>query len=448
MTATELAPAPPRVADIDTALGDDTLAQLSGLFAAHGDAFRVHSPLLGKDLFVLSHPDHVRHVLVDNQANFGKGIGIERVAILLGNGLMTSDGALWRAQRKAIQPAFHRTAVQGHLDDIVAANRRLAERLGAQAGESIDITQELSELTLEIVLRAIFGSAYEQLVADTNPFALLNAESDRDLKFAYAFRKLGGRVQQEIAARRTARVSAALPSGDILQTLVDATDRQSGEPMPDRQIRDEVLTLIVAGHETTASALSWTWYLIAQHPQVAAQLHAEVDAASDDERARPTAARFTYAGQVIAEALRLYPPGWLLTRRARAPASIAGVEVNAGDEILISPYLVHRHPGFWPDAACFEPARFAADTAASRSRFCYLPFGLGPRACIGESLALVEMLAQVVTLAHRFDVTLVPGQAINMEAKVNLRPRPAILVRASARNCARISPHNGARSLA
>ena len=439
MTATALTARPPRVADIDTALGEDTLAQLAGLFGAHGDAFRVHSPLLGKDLYVLSHPDHVRHVLVDNHANFSKGIGIERVAILLGNGLMTSDGALWRAQRKAIQPAFHRTAVQGRLDDIVAANCRLAQRLATHAGNPVDITRELSEVTLEIVLRAIFGDAYEQLVADASPFALLSAESDRDLKFAYAFRQLGGVVQREIDRRRQAPIAATLgtkpaPSRDILQALIEATDRHSGEPMSDRQLRDEVFTLIVAGHETTASALSWTWYLIAQHPQVAERLRAEADAASDTERARPMPARFAYAQQVIDESLRLYPPGWLLTRRARAAASIAGVDVAAGDDILISPYLVHRHPAYWPDAARFDPDRFTPSGAAGRSRFCYLPFGLGPRACIGESLALAEMLAHVVTLAHRCEMSLVPGQHVGMEAKVNLRPRPAIHVRTVARN--------------
>ena len=204
--------------------------------------------------------------------------------------------------------------------------------------------------------------------------------------------------------------------------------------MSDRQLRDEVFTLIVAGHETTASALSWTWYLIAQHPQVAERLRAEADAASDTERARPMPARFAYAQQVIDESLRLYPPGWLLTRRARAAASIAGVDVAAGDDILISPYLVHRHPAYWPDAARFDPDRFTPSGAAGRSRFCYLPFGLGPRACIGESLALAEMLAHVVTLAHRCEMSLVPGQHVGMEAKVNLRPRPAIHVRTVARN--------------
>ncbi len=422
---------PPVVADIDAALGEDTLARLAALFAAHGDAFRVHSPGTGRNLLVLSHPDHVRHVMVDHHADFAKGIGIERVAILLGNGLMTSDGATWRAQRKSIQPAFHRIAVQASNHEIVAANRRLAARLAETSREngSVDITRELSEVTLEIVLRAIFGASYERMVAVENPFALLTAESGRDLKFAYAFRQLGGVLQQEILQRRALLGGAT----DILQVMIDARDRHTGAPMPDRQIRDEVFTLIVAGHETTASALSWTWYLVARHPSVAERIREEVDGAGSEARAAPDAMRFPFVQQVIAESLRLYPPGWLLTRRARSATSITEVAVDAGDDILISPYLVHRHRDFWPDADRFDPDRFAPANADARSRFCYLPFGLGPRACIGEPLAQAEMLAHVVTLAHACELNLVAGQTVELEAKVNLRPRTAIQMKSVPR---------------
>lgn len=430
MTTTTLSRDLPRAGHIDAAFGDDTLAALVRQFAQHGDAFRLAAPLLGKDVLVLSHPDHVRHVLVDHHADFRKGIGIERVQILLGNGLMTSEGALWRAQRRAVQPAFHRTAVDARIADIVAVNRRLAARIAAPAPAPFDLTRLLSEATLEIVLRAIFGASYERLVAGTNPFALLTEEADRDLRFAYALRNLGGVLQQEIERRR----AHSPVGGDVLQTLVDARDRHSGEPMTDRQIRDEVFTLIVAGHETTASALAWTWYLLARHPEVAAALRAEVDAATDAERAHPLASRFAYAQQVIAESLRLYPPGWVLTRRALGAASIAGIDVVAGDDILISPFLVHRHPAFWPDPDAFDPARFTPATSAARPRFAYLPFGLGPRACIGESLAMAEMLTHVVTLAHACDVRLAPpGQTAEWEARVNLRPRAGLTYTARAR---------------
>ncbi|MFI4903979.1 MAG: cytochrome P450 [Burkholderiales bacterium] len=433
MTTATLSRDLPRAGAIDASLGDDTLAALVGQFARHGDAFRLDAPLLGKDVLVLSHPDHVRHVLVDHHANFRKGIGIERVQILLGNGLMTSEGALWRAQRRAVQPAFHRTAVEARIADIVAVNRRLAARIGTPTPTPVDLVRLLSEATLEIVLRAIFGRSYERLVDGTNPFALLTDETDRDLKFAYALRNLGGILQQEIERRRACRDGN--DDDDALQTLVDAKDRHSGEAMSDRQIRDEVFTLIVAGHETTASALSWAWYLVARHPEVAAALHAEIDGATDAEQEHPVAHRFAYAQQVIAESLRLYPPGWVLTRRALGPASIAGIDVVTGDDILISPFLVHRHPAFWHDSQTFDPDRFAPAAAAARSRFAYLPFGLGPRACIGEPLAMAEMLAHVVTLAHACDLRLSPpDQAVEWEARVNLRPRAGLRFTAAARH--------------
>jgi cytochrome P450 len=432
MTTLALRRAVPRAGDLDAALGGDTLAELVRQFERHGDAFRMHAPLLGRDVFVLSHPDHVRHLLVDHHARFEKGIGIERVRILLGNGLMTSEGALWRSQRKAIQPAFHRQRVDAQVPDIVAANERLAARIAATGGAPFDLGRHLSEITLEIVLRALFGNAYDALVARDNPFALLTDEAERDLKFAYALRKLGGLLQAEIDRRR----AQGAAGGDLLQALIDARDRHTGEPMSDRQIRDEVFTLVVAGHETTASALCWTWYLVAGHPAVAASIAAEVDAASEADRRHPSPDRFPGAQRAIAEALRLYPPGWVLTRRALEASSIAGVDVERGDDILVSPFLVHRHPAFWPDPEAFDPARFAPEHTAARSRFAYLPFGLGPRACIGEPLALAEMLAHVVTLARRCELRLVPGQRVEWEARVNLRPRSAILFTATSRHTA------------
>jgi cytochrome P450 len=292
----------------------------------------------------------------------------------------------------------------------------------------------LSDITLEIVLRALFGGTYDVLVARDNPFALLTDEAERDLKFAYALRKLGGLLQAEIDRRRAQRDTTR--HDDLLQTLIDARDRHSGEPMSDRQIRDEVFTLVVAGHETTASALCWTWYLVAGHPAVGAAVRAEASAASDADRARPAAHRFPHAYRAIAEALRLYPPGWVLTRRALEATSIAGVDVERGDDILVSPFLVHRHPAFWDDAEAFDPTRFVPERAAARSRFAYLPFGLGPRACIGEPLALAEMLAHVVTLAHRCELRLVPGQRPEWDARVNLRPRSTILFTAADRRAA------------
>ncbi len=418
----ELAPAIPRLTDIAIGDSDDALALLEAAFRRAGDAFRVPSTDTGRDLVVLSHPDHVRHVLVDHASNYVKGVGIERVAILLGKGLMTSEGALWRAERRALQPAFHRTAVAAHTAMIVAANERLVARWrdAARRGEPVDVTQATSALSLEIVLRAIFSDDYDRLVARGDPFALLTVESERDLRFAYAFRQLARLLEREIAQRR----AGSCARRDMLQTLVDARDRHTGAPIDDRQLLDEVMTLIVAGHETTASALQWLWYLVTRDPRTAAALHAEALAATTFDPAS-----MPLASAVIAETLRLYPPGWALTRRAVADAEIGNVPVLTGEDILISPYLVHRHPRFWPDPDRFDPSRFAPGAEAQRERFTYLPFGLGPRACIGEPMALLEMLIHVAIVARAVELEPADPAPVAAVARVNLRPRRALTMR-------------------
>jgi enediyne biosynthesis protein E7 len=362
-------------------------------------------------------------VLVDGHANFAKGIGIERVAILLGNGLMTSEGERWRTQRRMVQPSFHRSVVATWMPHLHAANAALAKKweAAARAGASVNVTQDMSEVTLGIVLRALFGDDLERLQTGSgeSPFALLAEDSDRNLAFAYKFRRLGKLILDDIERRRRDNVRR----NDIVSLLLDARDRQTGAPMADRQLIDEIMTLIVAGHETTASALNWFWYLLGESPDVAARLHAEVDAAGFGAPSEVDLEQLPYARRVLDETLRLYPPGWLLTRRSIAPDTIGGHALPAGTDVLISPYLLQRHRAYWPDAERFDPDRFAPEEIARRNRFVYLPFGLGPRACIGEHLALVEMHTHVATLARRFELQLVPGQRVEVEPQVNLRMR-------------------------
>ncbi len=406
---------------IDISFASDALTPLVRSFATHGDAFRIFSPELKRHLWVLSHPDHVRHVLVDRSANFRKGIGIDRVAILLGNGLMTSEGEQWRTQRRMVQPSFHRTVIATWMPHLHAANAALAGKWAAAAAarSPVNVTQDMSEVTLDVVLRALFSDDLPRLNADGNPFALLTDDTERNLAFAYKFRQLGKLILTEVARRRRDNVRR----NDIVSHLIDARDRQTGAPMEDRQLVDEIMTLIVAGHETTASALNWFWYLMTTAPDVAARLHAELDAAKLDPPGYEDLARLPLARRAIDETLRLYPPGWLLTRRSLAPDSIGGYFLPEATDVLISPYLVQRHPAHWPDPDLFDPERFMPQTAAGRHRFAYLPFGLGPRACIGEHLALVEMQTHVATLARHFELELVPGQSIAVEPQVNLRTR-------------------------
>lgn len=422
-----LAPEP-----LDISFETDALSSLVRMFNRCGDAFRVHSPALQRNVWVLSHPDHVRHVLVDHHANFTKGIGIERVAILLGNGLMTSEGDHWRLQRKMIQPAFHRRIVSTWMPHLHAANARLASRWAnaARSGASINVTQEMSDVTLDVVLRALFGEDLARFDSATgeSPFAMLTDETARNLAFAYKFRQLGKLIMEDVARRRRDGVR----HNDIVSMLIDARDRQTGEPMPDKQLLDEILTLIIAGHETTASSLNWFWYLLTQAPEAREQLHSEIDAAALDT---PTYENLDALGQVqrtIAETLRLYPPGWLLTRRTIAPSTLDAFQLPAATDVLVSPYIVQRHPAFWTRPDAFEPDRFLP-TAQPHHRFAYLPFGLGPRACIGEHLALIEMHTHVAMLARRFELTLVEGQTVEIEPQVNLRTRHPVHMRVRER---------------
>ena len=417
-------PEPPEASEsLDISFESDALSVLERNFALHGDAFRMFSPALQRHIWVLSHPDHVRHVLVDRSANFTKGIGIERVAILLGNGLMTSEGEQWRAQRRLIQPSFHRNIIATWMPHLQAANAALAGKwaVAAAASVPINVTQDMSEVTLEVVLRVLFSDDLARLTTGSNgnPFALLTDDTERNLAFAYKFRQLGKLILDEVQRRRRDGVR----HDDIVSQLIDARDRQTAAPMGDRQLLDEIMTLIVAGHETTASSLNWFWYLLTQSPDVAARLLAEVDAAEHVEPGYNDLEGLAFTRRAIDETLRLYPPGWLLTRRSIEPDTIGGFSLPARTDVLISPYLVQRHPAHWPDPGRFNPDRFLPESLAGRSRFAYLPFGLGPRACIGEHLALVEMHTHVATLARRFELELVAGQTIELEPQVNLRTR-------------------------
>jgi cytochrome P450 len=419
--------APPGPSEpLDITFNQDALPQLQAAFAQYGDAFRVYSPVTQSHIYVFSHPDHVRRVLVDNHQNYTKGIGIERVGILLGKGIMVSEGELWRRQRRMLQPAFHRDMIARMLGHICEANLELLEKWAACANNrlEINVTQDMSDVTLNIVLRSIFSADLERIIAShgANPFALLTAETQRNLTFAHKFRALGKVIMDCVVRRREKNCENA----DLLASLMAARDRKTGEPMPDKQLLDEVMTLIVAGHETTASALNWMWYLLSQHPDVERRLHQEIDDLPAVPATMDEVTQLAYTRQVIEETLRLYPPGWLLTRRAIESDRIGGYAIAPKTDVFISPYLVHRHPDFWTEPERFEPERFASTNTAQRNRFCYLPFALGPRACIGEHFAMVEMMLHTAMLARHFRLRYLPKHPLELECQVNLRSKYSI----------------------
>jgi cytochrome P450 len=407
---------------------EESLTRLQDYFARFGDVYRVFAPARGVYNYVINNPEDIKRVLLTNHRNYTKGEGMDRVKILLGNGIMTSEGAFWRRQRRMMQPSFHRRVIDRFSTLISEVNEKFAQRWAEQSArkEPVNVSSDTSELTLEIVLRSIFGSDLQRLENQmgANPFEVVAKQPNRDLKFAFQFRSLGKLVGELIQKRR----HAPEEHFDFLSMLMLTRDRESDEPMSDKELIDEVLTLIVAGHETTAAALTWTWYLLDQHREAAEQLEAEADRTADGLMALSAAEAMSFTHQVLQESLRLYPPGWLISRRAIEGDELGGFVIPPRTDVFISPYMLHRHPAFWSDAEEFKPERFADADANERHKFAYIPFAVGPRHCIGENIAMFEMLVHMRTMTRRFRLKRATSEPIEFEAQINLRPRSNLMM--------------------
>lgn len=413
----------------DVGSTEDSLERLVACAREYGDLFRIHAPGRKSDTWIVNNPADIKRVLVTNHRNFTKGVGLDRVAILLGKGIMTSEGDMWRRQRRMIQPMFHRRVVERYaalIDDCIEA--RLAHWAPhAASGEPIDVTEEMSELTLDIVLRSIFGSdlAWLEQRMGGNPFAIVTEHSARDLQFAYKFRSLT-KLVAELVAKRAAGGEEHF---DFLQMLIDARDRESDAPMAPRELQDEVMTLVVAGHETTAAALNWVWYLVATHPEVERRLHAELDAVPEKRGLSfQESEDLKYTQAVIQEAMRLYPPGWILSRRTIEADEFSGYVIPPKTDVMLSPYLIGRHPAHWEAPDEFRPERFLVEDP--RDRWVYIPFAAGPRHCVGENFAMYEMAVHVSRVARRWRMEYVADDGeIEIEAAINLRTRRGLRMR-------------------
>ncbi|HEX5506406.1 MAG TPA: cytochrome P450 [Thermomicrobiales bacterium] len=390
---------------------------------------------------LVSDPAAIEAVLVTNHRAFGKSFVYRLLRPLLGDGLLTSDGETWRRSRRLVQPAFHRERVAAAGAVMVAA----AERQSApwRDGEARDLHAELQRLTLAVAAEALCGVDIARDAGGVG--AALTTVLER---FATRSRGLGfllpawlptpgNRRNRRAIARLDAiiygiiarRRAAGEDRGDVLTLLLGARDAGDGGALTDRQVRDELMTLLLAGHETTASALAWTWYLLAQHPEVDARLAAELSAALGGRA--PTVAdrpRLGYAERVLTEALRLYPPSWIVERESRAECEIGGYRVPAGTTVAMSQWVVHRDPRYYPDPEVFDPDRWADGRAARLPKFAYFPFGGGPRHCIGSAFALQEALLVLATIAPRYRVSLVPDRPVTPWPTVTLRPRDGVYV--------------------
>jgi cytochrome P450 len=392
-----------------------------------------------RTFYLVSHPDGIRHVLVDNARNYSKDTATYRkVRSLLGNGLLTSDGDAWLRRRRIIQPAFHheRMAVLAPLvTDATAA--MLARWRRSSGRDSLDVTQEMRRLALQVVAAALLGSdlceegeAIGRVVCDVIQHTKQRIEALVDvpaalptsgnLRFFRSRRVLEGFVRRLIRGHRGEGASRT----DLLSRLWLACEAH-GRKLDPRQLRDEVMTIFLAGHETTANALAWTFYLVGQHPRVAKEQHdvlvGRVPAASDLPELR-------YTEMVLKEAMRLYPPFWVVERKALAVDEIGGFRIPAGSTVTLSQYVTHRHPSLWDDPEVFDPERFAPQKAEKVPRFAYFPFGCGPRQCIGGHFAMMEAALVLSMVTQAFGLPLATGCAVVPEPGVTLRPRGPILV--------------------
>jgi cytochrome P450 len=396
-------------------------------------------------IFLIYHPDAIEELLVTRNRDFIKSPGVRLLRPLLGDGLLLSEGETWLRQRRLMQPAFHRQRVAGY-GDVMSA---FAERHVARwtAGATVDVHAEMMALTQAIVGKTLFDADVSGDAQDATRAAKVLAEdfgvrlrsfrllpywvpTPRNLRSRRAVARLDRVVHRIIAER----VAGHEDRGDLLSMLVHAQDADDGTRMSARQVRDEVMTIYMAGHETTAVALSWAWYLLAQHPEADAQLAEEVRDVLGGRR--PSVAdlpRLKYAEMVMMESMRLYPPAYGLGRQAARPSEIAGYAVAHNDIFIAPTWVVHRDARWFEEPAAFRPERWAKDLAQRLPRFAYFPFGGGPRQCIGNGFALMEAILILATIAQRFRLSLVPGQRITPTPYVTLRPEPGIRVQLARR---------------
>ncbi len=426
------------------ALRRDRLQFVLDMATQYGDV--VKFKVLNISLIQVNHPDAIQHVLQDNNKNYHKGFeAFPTLEMTLGHGLLTNEGESWLKQRRLMAPVFHQRNIE-RMGEMMT--RRALEMFetrwtsAARHGETLNVAGEMMSLTLDIVTDALFsssvsaqanavGQAVSVLLQDVTlrfdfPFyPRPNIPTPHNRAYTRSVKELNNIIYGFIRERREH------PNGhhDLLQLLLDAQDQESGEGMNDKQLRDELITLFIAGHETTANLLAWTFYLLSQHPEVEARLHNEIDSVLNGRT--PTANdlhNLSYTRRVLDETLRLYPPAWIINRTNLADDELCGYKIPARSFLAISPFVMHRHPAYWDNPAKFDPDRFLPERAKQYHRYIYFPFGGGPRLCIGKGFAQVEAQLILAALAQRCRLTLAENARVEMQAVATLRPKGGLFM--------------------
>ena len=416
-------------------LGHDPLAVFTRWARDFGDMFYYRAGWI--HVYFLNHPDLIESVLISQSQNFAKDKVIQNSRWFLGQGLLTSEGSEWRRQRRLCQPAFHRERLSSYGQTMGAYTEEMLTTWSE--GESRDIHQEMMRLTMRIVAKVLFSvevsedaqkvaTSLNLLMRHTSGLRMIMPPPLRHLplpalvRVKRAVRELDEIVNRIIRERRT----SGADTGDLLSMLMEARD-EDGSVMTDRQLRDEIMTFLLAGHETTAVSLSWTWYLLSQHPEAARKLHRELrDVLGGRTPQLEDMVRLPYTDRVVKESMRLYPPAWSLARTTAKEMEVGGYLLPVGANVVMSPWIMHRDPRFFENPERFDPDRWAVEIAQRLPRFAYFPFGGGPRLCIGASFAMMEANLLLATIAQRFQLSLVPGHPVVPQPGITLRPRHGI----------------------
>ncbi len=414
--------------------GADRLAAYLEAVRAHGDLVCVSEE---PPLFLVSHPDHVKHVLQDNQANYRQNV---RKKVLMGRqSLALSAGDPWRQRRRLLQPMFNQQRLAPLAPGMAAGAQRMVDRWRGPAGrgEPVDVARDVASLTLDLLIEALLGGGADRnglrrSVSTAFEYFNHRAQSGRvlplwvptpnNLGLVTALRRLSAAVRRTVERRRESG-----EPGDLLSAMLAARDDQTGGTMDASQIQDEIMMLLVMGHMTTAVAATWTFFLLARHPEDEARVRAEIGAVVGDRPAGfADVQRLVYTRQVVEETMRLYPPSWTFSRAAVEEDEIGGFRIPAGAVLTISPWVTHRRPELWPDPERFDPGRFDPHSAIERPRFAYYPFGGGPRVCIARDMAMMELPLILATVLQRYTLRPVPGSSAAPTAGIVLRPRSGL----------------------
>jgi cytochrome P450 len=410
----------------------------------YGHIFSLSLPI--NKIVVAARPEYARYVLLENNQNYHKSLAYDMLQVLLGNGLLTSEGEFWKKQRRLLSPAFHRKKLEDLTQLMIDRTKFGLNRFKtlADEGKYVDVAPELTNITLDIISKAMFSSGVEEK-ADMvgKQITLLNQMATDKLNSPIRFpefiptptnvkeQKSVKLLDQVIYEIIDARRKEGASKSDLLSMLLDARDEDTGEAMDDRQLRDEVMTIFIAGNETTANSLAWTLYLLSQNPDEEAKMCREIDEKLDSgtQLNFSTISEFTYVKQVIEESMRLFPPAWTVGRRNYEEDEIGGYRIRKGTNVLIPIFYMHRSPEYWDKPEKFMPERFSAENKAKMDKFVYFPFGGGPRICIGNNFALLEMQIILILFYRELRFRLKPGFEVDPEPLITLRPRYGMVMK-------------------